>query len=652
MSVAAADPDVVGQARPGPFASWWRRVDPADLARIGFVGACALAVVVLAAVGSPAWLRVVVGVAGLVVGCWSIAAEAALDVWHRRMSMELSMLLAIAAAAAIGEWVTALVITAFVIAAEMLEDLSMDRGRTALSDLLAFLPQTVLVIRDGLPVETPLEEVRVADRVLIRPGGRVPVDGTVREGASDLDVSRITGEPVPVAVTAGDTVAAGSISLTGGLELTVERTGSNSSYGRIVAAVRAAQQSEAPVQRLADRLAGWLVLVALAAAALTWVITGDVRATISVVIVAGACGVAAGTPLALLAAIARAARAGAYVKDAAHLERLAHVDTVLFDKTGTLTVGAPSVQRILPEPGWTHDDLLAMAAAAERDSEHPFGQAIARTARRRGVRVPEPDAPPGYVPGRGVTARVGGRDVRVGTAWHAGVTGSEASKGGDESTGRADEATGEVAARRALPETPVHVAVDGRLAGTILLSDRVRPSVPDCGRRLEAMGLRTVMLTGDVEAVARDVAARVGIDDVRAGLLPTEKQAVISRERAAGRTVAMVGDGVNDASSLAAADVGISVATGTDIARESSDIVLVGSDLAGLASVVTTARRARGIILFNFIGTLVVDAFGVALASVGLLGPLAAAILHVGSESAFILNSARLIPGRQPRRTD
>jgi Cu+-exporting ATPase len=269
MSVAAADPDVVGQARPGPFASWWRRVDPADLARIGFVGACALAVVVLAAVGSPAWLRVVVGVAGLVVGCWSIAAEAALDVWHRRMSMELSMLLAIAAAAAIGEWVTALVITAFVIAAEMLEDLSMDRGRTALSDLLAFLPQTVLVIRDGLPVETPLEEVRVADRVLIRPGGRVPVDGTVREGASDLDVSRITGEPVPVAVTAGDTVAAGSISLTGGLELTVERTGSNSSYGRIVAAVRAAQQSEAPVQRLADRLAGWLVLVALAAAALT-----------------------------------------------------------------------------------------------------------------------------------------------------------------------------------------------------------------------------------------------------------------------------------------------------------------------------------------------------------------------------------------------
>ena len=640
------------------------RIEWADVVRIAVVGLAALGAWIAGAAGTPGWAVGAVGAVVLAVGCWPLLVEAAEDLRKRRMSMELSMLLAIVAAAVIGEWVTALAVTVFALCAEVLEELSMDRGRDALTDLMSFLPQTARVV--GAPettesaesaeaaessqssgvTEVPLDEVRPGQVIALSPGGRVPVDGVVRTGRADVDQSRITGEALPVQVGPGDRVPAGSITR-GALELEVERVGEESSYGRIVAAVRHAQSSRAPVQRLADRLAARIVYLALAAALVTFLVTRDVRATISVIIVAGACGVAAGTPLAVLAAIARAARCGAFVKDGTHLEQLSAVDTVVVDKTGTLTVGAPRVVSVHPTEAATgEDEVLALAAAAEWNSEHPIGRAIYAEAAVRDLTVPVP-GDVAYSPGAGVSAHVEGRRITVGRLQGQGNQADQDNSSGDEAALSAESD----------PEAPsatsvVEVRADGQLLGTIALADRLRQGAATAVRDLRDMGLEVLMLTGDSAASARHVAGLLGLteEQVRTDLLPTDKEEVVDSLRREGTCVAMVGDGVNDAPALGAADVGIAMGTGTDVAREAGDVVLVGSAPADLVETVRVARRARRIIMVNFVGTVVVDVVGMIAAGLGLLGPVAAALVHVVSESAFILNSARLVPRRSRRR--
>ena len=606
----------------------WRRIDRADAARTLFTGLCAAVTAFASAWPDRRWPAV--AVVGLAVGCWPIAAEAWEDLRHRKMSMELSMLIAVVAAGAIGEWVTSLVIAAFVLAAEILEDLSKDRGRDALTDLMAFLPETVRVRRGDGTQGLPLAEVRPGDVVVVAPGGRVPVDGTVAAGRSSVDQSRITGEPLPVDVSASETVYAGSINRVGALEIRAERVGSDSSYGRIVEAIRRAQSSQAPVQRLADRFAAYLVYLALAGAAVTFAVTRDWTSTISVVVVAGACGIAAGTPLAVLAAIARVARSGAFVKDGAHLEALSQADAIVFDKTGTLTAGAPAVAKVFPAPGTSPEDLLTVLAAAESYSEHPLGEAIVEHARSLGLPVAAPEAFE-YEPGLGIRARVGGRAVVAGGSALVPDAPEAAEEGGE----------GVV--------TPIHVDVDGAYAGTVLLADAVRGSARQAGGALRAMGLEVSMVTGDREPTARAVAGQLGIGRVHAGLLPDEKMTVVDALRSQGRRVVMIGDGVNDAPALARADVGIAMGSGTDVVRDSADVVLISSSLDDLVDTVAVARRARRIVTFNFAGTVAVDLLGMMLAGIGLLTPILAALVHVGSETAFILNSARLIPGRLRR---
>ena len=641
------------------------RIEWADVVRIAVVGVAALGAWIAGTTGTPGWAVGAAGAVVLAVGCWPLLVEAAGDLRERRMSMELSMLLAIVAAAAIGEWVTALAVTVFALCAEVLEELSMDRGRDALTDLMSFLPQTARVV--GAPettesaesaeaaeasqspgvTEVPLDEVRPGQVIALSPGGRVPVDGIVRTGRADVDQSRITGEALPVQVGPGDRVPAGSITR-GALELEVERVGEESSYGRIVAAVRHAQSSRAPVQRLADRLAARIVYLALAAALVTFLVTRDVRATISVIIVAGACGVAAGTPLAVLAAIARAARCGAFVKDGTHLEQLSAVDTVVVDKTGTLTVGEPRVVSVRPtEAAAGEGEVLALAAAAEWNSEHPIGRAIYAEAAVRDLTVPMP-GDVAYSPGAGVSAHVEGRQITVGRC-----------RGQKNQLERdASDCDDEAAlSTESDPEAPsatsvVEVRADGQLLGTIALADRLRQGAAAAVRDLGDMGLEVLMLTGDSAASARHVAGLLGLaeEQVRADLLPTDKEEVVDSLRRAGKRVAMVGDGVNDAPALGAADVGIAMGTGTDVAREAGDVVLVGSAPADLVETVRVARRARRIIMVNFVGTVVVDVIGMIAAGLGLLGPVAAALVHVVSESAFILNSARLVPRPARRR--
>ena len=641
------------------------RIEWADVVRIAVVGVAALGAWVAEATGTPGWAVGAVGAVVLAVGCWPLLVEAAGDLRERRMSMELSMLLAIVAAAAIGEWVTALAVTVFALCAEVLEELSMDRGRDALTDLMSFLPQTARVV--GAPettesaesaeaaeasqspgvTEVPLDEVRPGQVIALSPGGRVPVDGVVRTGRADVDQSRITGEALPVQVGPGDRVPAGSITR-GALELEVERVGEESSYGRIVAAVRHAQSSRAPVQRLADRLAARIVYLALAAALVTFLVTRDVRATISVIIVAGACGVAAGTPLAVLAAIARAARCGAFVKDGTHLEQLSAVDTVVVDKTGTLTVGEPQVVSVLPtEAAASEGEVLALAAAAEWNSEHPIGRAIYAEAAVRDLTVPMP-GDVAYSPGAGVSAHVEGRQITVGRCRGQKNQPERDASDCDDEAALSTESDPEAPSATSV----VEVRADGQLLGTIALADRLRQGAAAAVRDLGDMGLEVLMLTGDSAASARHVAGLLGLteEQVRADLLPTDKEEVVDSLRRAGKRVAMVGDGVNDAPALGAADVGIAMGTGTDVAREAGDVVLVGSAPADLVETVRVARRARRIIMVNFVGTVVVDVVGMIAAGLGLLGPVAAALVHVVSESAFILNSARLVPRRRRRR--
>lgn len=641
------------------------RIEWADVVRIAVVGLAALGAWIAGAAGTPGWAVGAVGAVVLAVGCWPLLVEAAEDLRKRRMSMELSMLLAIVAAAAIGEWVTALAVTVFALCAEVLEELSMDRGRDALTDLMSFLPQTARVV--GAPettesaesaeaaeasqssgvTEVPLDEVRPGQVIALSPGGRVPVDGVVRTGRADVDQSRITGEALPVQVGPGDRVPAGSITR-GALELEVERVGEESSYGRIVAAVRHAQSSRAPVQRLADRLAARIVYLALAAALVTFLVTRDVRATISVIIVAGACGVAAGTPLAVLAAIARAARCGAFVKDGTHLEQLSAVDTVVVDKTGTLTVGEPRVVSVRPtEAAAGEDEVLALAAAAEWNSEHPIGRAIYNEAAVRDLTVPVP-GDVAYSPGAGVSTHIEGRRITVGRCRGQGHQPERDTPGCEDEAALSAESDPEAPSATSV----VEVRADGQLLGTIALADRLRQGAATAVRDLGDMGLEVLMLTGDSAASARHVAGLLGLteEQVRADLLPTDKEEVIDSLRRAGKQVAMVGDGVNDAPALGAADVGIAMGTGTDVAREAGDVVLVGSAPADLVETVRVARRARRIIMVNFVGTVVVDVVGMVAAGLGLLGPVAAALVHVVSESAFILNSARLVPRRRRRR--
>lgn len=603
-----------------------------ELARIAFVGLAALAV----------WLRLwepfsdvsVIGLVAALVGGWPIFEEAFESLLKRRMTMELSMTIALVAALVIGEFLTALVIIFFVLIAEVLEGLTVGRGRKAIQHLLDLLPRTATVRRAGSTAEVGAEELRVGDVVVVKPGGRLPVDGVVTAGRSAVDQSPITGESMPVEKEAGAEVYAGTINQSGALEVRVTGIGRDTAFGKIIEAVERADKLRAPIQKLADRLAGYLVYFALGSAALTFLVTRDARSTISVIIVAGACGIAAGTPLAVLGAIGRAARNGAIIKGGVYLEALGRVDTVVFDKTGTLTVGKPRVTAVHPVNGATERDVIEAAAVAERRSEHPLARAILERAAELSLPVVEPERFD-YTPGKGIACLLGGEEILAGNAALLRDKGVDPSPVPDS----ADAAS------------RIFVARGGRLLGAIGISDVLRPDARQAVAAIHALGLRTVLLSGDAAPIAVAMAREVGIDDAQADLLPEHKVERVRALRSAGRYVAMVGDGINDAPALTEANVGVAMGAGTDVARESADVVLIGNDLAKFVETIRTARWCRRIILTNFAGTIAVDVIGVGLAAAGLLNPLLAALIHVGSELAFILNSARLLPavsGRAP----
>ncbi len=602
---------------------------PAEYIRLGV-----LALVILASL-TGWWKNFMdrdwLALAATLVGGFPIFAEAWENLRKRRMTMELSMTIALIGALLIGQFLTALVIAFFVLFAELLEGFTVGSGRRAIEKLINSLPRSVTVRRDGQERELSTAEVASGETIIIRPGERIPADGAVSKGHSFVDQASITGESLPIEKVEGSKVFAGTINKDGVLEVRVEKIGRDTTFGKIIEIVEQAEKSKAPVQRIADRLAAGLVYFAFGAAVLTFIVTRNVTSTIAVIIVAGACGVAAGTPLAILAGIGSAARRGIIIKGGLHLEQLSRIDTVVLDKTGTLTLGVPQVTGINAANGATEDDVLQTAAIAEQHSEHPLGEAIVRRARERKLPLREYSGLR-YSPGKGLSCLDNGSEILVGTRALFEEHGVSVPAG----------AAGNTVAKDNPSQTVVFVGRDKKLLGVITLADQLRAEAKDAVAELNGRGFYSILLTGDAHETAKAVGAQLGVREAMGNLLPEQKVEKVRELLGQGRKVAMVGDGVNDAPALAEATVGIAMGQGTDVALETADVTLMTSDLSRLVEVLTISQRCYRVIMFNFWGTITVDTIGIVLAFFGQLSPIVAALIHVGSELAFILNSARL----------
>jgi Cu+-exporting ATPase len=542
----------------------------------------------------------------------------------------------------------AAVITVLVLLGQVLELRAREKTGGAIRALLDLSPKSARRIRaDGTDEDVGLDRVQVGDRLRVRPGEAVPVDGTILEGRSALDASLLTGESMPVSKSEGDKVVGGTINRSNGFVMRAEKVGSDTMLARIVQMVAQAQRSRAPIQRLADRVAGYFVpavlLVAAAAFAAWWTWGPEPRlayglvAAVSVLIIACPCALGLATPMSIMVGVGRGAQAGVLVKNAEALERLEAVDTLVVDKTGTLTQGRPSVVAIKPSHGFTADEILSLTAALERSSEHPLAEAIVRAATERGLPI-APSSDVRSLHGKGTLGRVESRAVVAGNRRMMDEAGIDVAA----LAGAAEELRHDGA-------TAIFVGIDARAAGLIAIADPVKPTTHDAIRSLQAAGLRIVMLTGDNLTTARAVAARLGILDVEADVLPEEKSKVVERLRREGRVVAMAGDGVNDAPALAAADVGIAMGTGTDVAIESAGITLLAGDLGGIVRARRLSAATMANIRQNLFFAFIYNAAGVPIAA-GVLYPvfgillspvIAAAAMSLSSVSV-IANSLRL----------
>jgi len=606
----------------------------ADLVRLSIMAVAAVSS------GLGVWRQLlpidVVAIAATLLGGYPVYKETFLALRRGHINMEVSMAVAIFASLLVGQFTVSAVITFFVLLSEYIETYAVDRGRQTITLLERSAPKLALVRRGGEEVEVDVGTLAPNDVVIVRDGERVPVDGTIVVGSAFLNQSSITGESARVEKSAGERVFAGSVDESGLIEVRTEEVGTETVFGKIIKLVEDAENRKAPIQKLSDRLATWLVEFAIGFSALTLLVTRDVTSALSVVVVAGACGVAAGTPLAIVAIMGKAAKKGTIVKGGAYIEEMSRVDTVVIDKTGTLTFGEPTVTDVVGFDGCTERQVLEYAAVAERYSNHPLARAIMEKAAESGIELPTGTAstPSSHIVGKGIICRYNRGQIIVGNDALMAERNVKLPKSSEERS---------LSERLSKGRSTVLVAYQDKVCGMIAVADRVRGESKRALEDLKKMGIRTVMLTGDNRVVAQQVADEVGIDEVHAELLPEDKVSIVEKLVAEGHKVAMVGDGINDAPALARANVGIGMGAGTDVAIEEADIVLMTNDLQRIADVAKLSRKAYKTIMQNFYGTLTVDGIGVTLAFLGFLNPLLAAAIHVTSELIFILNSARLI---------
>ncbi len=573
-----------------------------------------------------------VAIGATLVGGYPVFIETFHSLRHRSINMEVSMTVAIVASLLVGQFTAAVVVTFFVLLSEFIEAYAVDKGRATIVKLERSIPRRALVRRDGKEIETDVETIQPGETVIVRDGERIPVDGNLVKGSGFVNQSAITGEAVAVEKLVGSRVFAGSVDQSRVFEVRTEKVGNETVFGQIIRLVEQAESRKAPIQRISDKLAAWLVEFTIVFAVITFVVTRNLISTISVIVVAGACGVAAGTPLAIVAVMGGLAKKGVIVKGGVYVQEMSKVDTVVIDKTGTLTLGDPEVTDVVGLDGCSEEQVLTYASAAERFSKHPLAHAIMAKAEALGIGS-ESGVSSDYLAGKGIVSWYDGEQVLVGNS----VLMNE------QHVPLSNDVDATITSKVSEGKTTVLVAHGGRICGVIGISDKVRDESREAVLELGRMGLSTIMLTGDNKVASKSVGELVGIDEVHAELLPADKVSYIEQLSGSGRRIVMVGDGVNDAPALALANVGVGMGAGTDIAIEEADIVLMTNDLGRIPTIVKASKQAYGVIMQNFYGTLIVDGIGLGLAFEGLLNPLFAAGIHVVSELVFILNSARLI---------
>ncbi len=508
----------------------------------------------------------------------------------------------------------AAVIVALVLLGRMLEARARGRASEAIRKLMDLQPLSARVLRGGLEIETAVEDVAIDDTVVVRPGERIPIDGAVLSGESAVDESLLTGESMPVEKQPGSPVFAGTVNRSGAFQYRATKVGRGTMLQQMIELVKQAQGSRAPVARLADVVSGWFtlgVLLAAVATFVTWLFFAPFASAmvnaVAVLIIACPCALGLATPTAIMVGTGRGAERGILIKGGEALEMAQRIDTVVLDKTGTVTRGKPKVTRVTTAPGFGEDDLLRLAASAERYSEHPLGKAIVEAATARGIAIEDASdfhATAGY----GVHALVGGREVEIG-------------------------------------RPGVQVRVDGAWAGEIEIADTIKPEAAEAVQRLRALGLDVWMITGDRQATAEAVAREAGIHHVMAGVLPEGKVAEIKRLQAAGKRVAMAGDGVNDAPALAQSDLGVAMGSGTDVAMEAGDVTLMRDDLRGVPEAIELSRRTMRIIRQNLFWAFAYNTVGIPIAALGLLSPMLASAAMALSSITVVSNSLRVRRG-------
>jgi Cu+-exporting ATPase len=544
----------------------------------------------------------------------------------------------------------AAVITVLVLLGQVLELRAREATSGAIKALLDLAPKTArLVAEDGTDHEVPLDGLNVGDRLRVRPGEKIPVDGVILEGRSSIDESLVTGESMPVTKETNAKVIAGTLNQSGSFVMRAEKVGRDTMLSQIVQMVAQAQRSRAPIQRLADLVAGWFVPAVIAAALVAFVVWAMVGpeprlafglvAAVSVLIIACPCALGLATPMSIMVGVGRGAQVGVLIKNAEALERMEKVDTLVVDKTGTLTEGKPKVVSIVTSTGFPENDLLRFAASVERASEHPLADAIVRAAKERDLalaNVEEFDSPTG----KGVTGKIDDKNILLGNVGYLRSLGVET---------RSMEAQAE--ALRGDGATVINIAVDGKLAGLFAIADPIKPSTPDALKALAADGIKVIMLTGDNRTTANAVAKRLGISEVEAEVLPDQKSAVVSKLQKAGRIVAMAGDGVNDAPALAAAEVGIAMGTGTDVAMESAGVTLLKGDLMGIVRARRLSEATMSNIRQNLFFAFIYNAAGIPIAA-GVLYPTFGLLLSpIIAAAAMALSSVSVVGNALRLRT-
>ncbi|HEY9528935.1 MAG TPA: cation-translocating P-type ATPase [Anaerolineales bacterium] len=546
---------------------------------------------------------------------------------NRQILSHTLMTLGVIAALAVGQWVTAALVVVFMRVGDYVENFTTESARRAVKELTALAPQMARVERAGVETEILVGDVAIGETVIVRPGEKIPVDGTVIAGQATIDQSAITGESMPVEAESGTHVHAATIAKLGSLRVRAERIGADTTFGRVVKMVEEAEAHRADVQRLADKFSGWYLPIVAGIAALTFLISRNPLSTAAVLLVACSCSFALATPVAMLASVGASAKRGLLIKGGKYLETLARADVLLVDKTGTLTLGQPQVTDVIPLNGCPRSEILSIAASAERYSEHPLAEAVRRLAQAENLSLVEPQSFEA-VPGHGVRALINARRVAVGSRRMIPSAGSIPIAADLEAQGK----------------SILFVESDGEPIGVLAAADGLRSEVPLAFRELYSLGIRQIeLLTGDNERTASSLAEKLGIT-YRANLLPEDKIAVVKEFQAKGHVVVMIGDGVNDAPALAQADVGIAMgAAGTDVAIEAAHIALMREDWNLVPEVFKVAQRTMRIVRMNLAFTTVYNVISLSLAAFGILPPVLAAAAQSLPDIGIMGNSARLL---------